>query len=71
MTAALRNRVGAGHVIAMYDRNGRRGIGAWYHQLVRNGVWTCPGSPIPPGYRSTSYNATRCNGLGAWLTVRA
>ncbi|GHH65507.1 hypothetical protein GCM10018781_18130 [Kitasatospora indigofera] len=50
---------------------GGPGGGTWYHQLVRNGIWTCPYSPIPAGYRSTGYDARGCSGLGAWLTVRA
>ncbi|MFD0381560.1 hypothetical protein ACFQ2B_01230 [Streptomyces stramineus] len=60
-----------GYVTTGYNRTGCQGIGAWFHQLVRDGIWTCPGSPIPPGYRSTTYNATGCDGLGAWYTRRA
>ncbi len=67
---SVRSPIVSGYVITMYDRNGCSGVGAWFHQLVRNGIWTCPYSPIPAGYRSTTYTATGCGGLGAWLTVK-
>ncbi|MGG8407917.1 hypothetical protein ACM614_15475 [Streptomyces sp. 12297] len=54
-----------------YLSYGCNGVGAWQHSIARAGLYTCPGSPIPSGFRSTSYIAYGCNNQGAWLLVRA
>ncbi|TVL91358.1 hypothetical protein [Streptomyces sp. SAJ15] len=64
-------RVAPGYVYTDHNRNGCNGQGAWYHQLPREGVWVCSGSPVPPGYRTTDHNRIGCNGQGAWYLVRA
>ncbi|MFI9366450.1 hypothetical protein ACIG5E_36165 [Kitasatospora sp. NPDC053057] len=47
------------------------GAGAWRHNTARAGPWTYPGSPVPAGFRSTSYAAWACDGLGGWVLARA
>ncbi|MGG8407918.1 hypothetical protein ACM614_15480 [Streptomyces sp. 12297] len=44
---------------------------AHWPAAARPAGYTCPGSPIPSGFRSTSYIAYGCNNQGAWLLVRA
>ncbi|MFJ7909576.1 hypothetical protein [Kitasatospora sp. NPDC096204] len=39
----------------------------WYQQPVQNGIWTCAGSPIWPGYINTNHQNPGCGGLGSWF----
>lgn len=33
---------------------------------MRDGIWTCSGSPAVAGYVSTGYVREGCSGIGAW-----
>ncbi|WP_329466892.1 hypothetical protein [Streptomyces sp. NBC_01431] len=35
-------------------------------QPVRDGIWTCSGSPIVSGYVITNYDRNGCSGVGGW-----
>ncbi|MEU3174380.1 MULTISPECIES: hypothetical protein [unclassified Streptomyces] len=54
-----------------HDKYGCGGIGSWYHKLARAGLYVCPTSPIPPGFRATTGSANQCSGLGGRLLVNA
>ncbi|NJP81933.1 hypothetical protein HCK01_32345, partial [Streptomyces sp. AA8] len=38
------------YVTTDYNRNGCNGLGAWYQEPVRDGIWACSGSTVAPGY---------------------
>ncbi|MFE5584631.1 hypothetical protein [Kitasatospora sp. NPDC056531] len=39
-------------------------------QPARPYLWICPYTPVPAGYRTTTYNSSYCGGLGARLLAR-
>ncbi|MEV6973136.1 hypothetical protein [Kitasatospora sp. NPDC093806] len=54
-----------------YQVPGCNGVGAWYHQLAKVGLLTCPNSPIPAGFRSGPYWGIGCSGHGGFYLARA
>ncbi|MFJ1935139.1 hypothetical protein ACIOGZ_21110 [Kitasatospora sp. NPDC088160] len=37
-----------------------------FQEPVKDGIWTCSGSPIVPGYVITDHIRNGCNGVGPW-----